>query len=187
MRASAQARPDSWDTEATAGSAARYGSMTLDELKDLPVKEIATPGAHLYLWTTNAFIEEAHALVRSWDFRQITIITWVKVKKQALAAGELEPSRKSGYYYRGATEHVIFGVRGSCPPQTKVALPTAIISERLPHSVKPDEFYEMVEAMSPDNRIELFARTRRDGWLAWGDEAPDSIDIHALASNPFLA
>jgi hypothetical protein len=45
-----------------------YPLMTLGEIKALPVKEVAADDAHLYLWTTNAFIEEAHDLARAWGF-----------------------------------------------------------------------------------------------------------------------
>jgi len=39
------------------------------------------------------------------------------------------------------------------------------------HSQKPDEIAERIERLVGDvPRIELFARTRRPGWSAWGNE-----------------
>lgn len=171
---------------ANVSSEHRYGSMSINELKDLNVTSVTADNAHLYLWTTNSFMVEAHELACSWGFCPKTIITWVKIKKQTKNNTDLEPSRKSGYYYRGATEHIIFCVRGSLKLQTSRALPTALLTERLPHSVKPDEFYDMVDEASPGPVLELFARRARQGWAAWGEQAPGHIDVFAAASNPFL-
>jgi N6-adenosine-specific RNA methylase IME4 len=148
------------------GSKQRYGAMTIDQLKALPVPDLARDNAHLYLWTTNAFMVEAHEIAQAWGFTQKTIITWTKVHH----ADKTKPSMKTGYYFRGATEHVLFCVRGSMRLQTKKAYPTSLIVPRLPHSVKPDEFYQMVEECSPKRRLDMFARRKRKGWDAFGDE-----------------
>lgn len=170
-------RPNSAGTEfANIGSAVRYGSMSMDELKALRVKDVAATDAHLYLWTTNAFICEAHDLARSWGFAPKTVITWTKVKPDGT------PSMKMGRYYRGATEHIVFAVRGKQPLRGQAA-PTAILSPRLPHSVKPEGFYQMVEEQSPGPYLEMFARRMRLGWSAWGDQVPDAgIPLAALAA-----
>lgn len=136
----------------------------------MPVCESAEDDAHLYLWTTNTFIVEAHELARAWGFHPITVLTWVKTKHE----GELlRVSMKTGYYFRGATEHIIFGVRGSLRLQTKEGLPTAFLWPRLGHSVKPDDFYDLVEKASPGPYLELFARRNRLGWDTWGNECLD--------------
>lgn len=150
-----------------AGSRSRYGAMEIDDLCALPVP--AADDAHLYLWFTNTFAVEAHQIATAWGFRPITILTWVKMK-----AGGQEPSMKMGYYFRGATEHVLFAVRGSLRLQAKRALPTAYLWPRLLHSVKPDAFYALVEEASPPDYLELFARKTRLGWIAWGNEVPDA-------------
>lgn len=147
-----------------AGSVARYGAMTIDELMDLPVASLAAENSHLYLWVTNGFMEQAYPIARSWGFCPKTIITWTKVRKS-----DGKPSMKMGYYYRGATEHVLFCVRGSMRLQGPAA-PTAIFAPRLRHSEKPNEFYRMVEQQTPGPRLELFARRHRPGWDVWGNE-----------------
>jgi N6-adenosine-specific RNA methylase IME4 len=152
-----------------AGSVARYGAMALDELLRLKVKDIAARNAHLYLWTTNTFMEESFIVARAWGFDPKTILTWVKVK----ASGE--PSMKMGYYYRGATEHCLFCVRGSLRLMGPAAS-TALLTQRTPHSVKPDEFYQLVELQSPPPRIDIFARRKRSGWDCWGNQV-ESVDI----------
>lgn len=152
-----------------AGSVARYGAMTLCELMELPVAAHAENNAHLYLWTTNTFLEQAHDVARAWGFDPKTIITWTKTR-----AADGQPSMKMGYYFRGATEHCLFAVRGSLRLQGP-ACATAILARRLPHSVKPEDFYRIAETQSPSPRLELFARRRRDGWSAWGDEVESDV------------
>jgi N6-adenosine-specific RNA methylase IME4 len=142
-----------------------YGVLTVGDLMSLPVRDLAAPAAHLYLWTTNAFMVEAHAIARAWGFEPKTILTWVKTQQE-------DPTRvsmKTGYYFRGATEHAIFAVRGSLPLSTKEGLPTAFLWPRLgAHSVKPDAFGDLVEQASPGPYVELFARRPRLGWDSWG-------------------
>lgn len=151
-----------------AGSRRRYGAMTHDEIASL--RPPAADNAHLYLWTTNGFVEQAHDICRQWGFRPITILTWGKVKRTNPA----EPSMKMGYYFRGATEHIVFGVRGSL--KTRATLPTLFLWPReRRHSVKPDPFYSMVEEASPGPYLELFAREHRFGWHVWGNEVKSDV------------
>lgn len=152
-----------------AGSAARYGSMPICDLKRLAVENLAADDAHLYLWTTNSFMEEAHSLARSWGFTQKTIITWTKTRQS-----DGKPSMKMGYYYRGATEHCLFCVRGKLR-LNGLAHATAILEPRTPHSVKPDYFYRMVEDQSPGPYLEMFARRKRTGWDSFGNEVESDV------------
>lgn len=133
-----------------------YDTMSMEELRAIEIS--AADDAHLYLWTTNAFMVEAHDLARAWGFEPKTICTWVKVQPDG------RPSMKTGYYFRGATEHFLFCVRGSLRLQVSEGLPTAYMWPRLPHSVKPDAFYDLVEHASPGPYAELFARRARFGW-----------------------
>ncbi len=163
---SAEYRPNSHGSSlAGPNSRSRYGAVTIADLK-----AIETPradDAHLYLWTTNAFVCEAHDIARAWGFRPITILTWVKTK---VTDGEV--SGKIGYYFRGATEHCLFSVSGSLRLQTADALPTAFLWPRAKHSAKPDAFYDLVEKASPGPYAELFARRARFGWdYPIGDQA----------------
>ncbi len=146
-----------------------YAVMSMAELYALSIP--AEDNAHLYLWTTNAFMREAHDLAAAWQFVPKTICTWVKTHQDNPA----RVSMKTGYYFRGATEHFLFCVRGSQKLQTSDGLPTAFLWPRLPHSVKPDAFYDLVEEASPAPRLELFARRQRLGWDTWGDEALEHV------------
>ncbi len=158
-------RPNSWDRPTSAPSTrARYSLMPMTEIKALPVP--ADDNAHLYLWTTNAFMREAHEVAEVWGFKPKTIVTWVKTK----VADRASVSMKMGYYFRGATEHCLFAVRGKMRLNVR-NLPTAFLWPRIgQHSRKPDAFFEMVETATPGPRLELFARRARPGWTVWGNE-----------------
>jgi len=176
LAAATKSNPEAWRGELTGNNVrARYGVMTMGAIKALDVTRFAANDAHLYLWTTNAFIVEAHEVAKAWGFRPITVITWTKVMKDDPAT----PSMKTGFYFRGATEHVVFGVRGSLKLQTTRGVSTAFLHPRTAHSVKPDAFYSLVEECSPGPYLELFARRPRTGWSVWGNEVPCDVDLVA--------
>lgn len=133
-----------------------YSTMTAAEVAFMPVRDIAADDAHLWLWTTNALMEDALRVVRTWDFRPITIVTWCK------------PGPGVGHYVRNNTEHVLLAQRGR--PMTPATKPLSSWYEwpRARHSEKPAHFYELVEQVSPGPYLELFARRQRLGWDGWG-------------------
>lgn len=173
FRASKTARPNSHDNpNSTASSAKRYGAMSMPDLKALDVVSLAADNAHLYVWTTNAFMVEAHDLARAWGFAPKTVLTWVKVKPDGT------PSAKMGYYFRGATEHIVFAVRGKQRLLVNTVVPTAFLWPRIHrHSEKPQSFFDLVEKVSPGPRLELFARADRPGWSHWGNELPTEVHM----------
>ena len=146
------------------GAAGYYPVMSVDEIAALGTDgEIAgyrmSENAHLYLWTTNAFMEEAHRVARAWGFIPRTVLTWRK------------PQMGMGHYFRNTTEHVVFAVRGSLPIKVKNQR-TDFTAPRGRHSEKPEAFFEIVERCSPGPYLELFARKRRPNWTSWGNEVP---------------
>ena len=161
--ASREFRPNSWNNT-DIGAMTKYPLMATEDICALPVATVAAENAHLYLWTTNAFMREAHEVAEAWGFRQKTILTWCKVKPDGT------PSMKMGYYFRGATEHCLFAVRGKMRLNVRT-LPTAFLWPRIcQHSRKPDAFYKMVETATQGPYLEMFARRPRLGWTVWGNE-----------------
>ena len=157
---------------AATSSVERYGAMSIDSLMKMKIDKYAAADSHLYLWTTNSFLVEAHELMEAWGFKQKTMITWGKLKPDGT------PSMKTGFYFRGASEHCLFGVRGKLRLMGP-AEATLILTPRLPHSVKPEEFYAMVERQSPGPRLDVFARVKRDGWDVFGNEVQSDVDLVA--------
>jgi N6-adenosine-specific RNA methylase IME4 len=148
----------------------RYGTMALQEIAALPVCDIATPTAHLYLWVPNALLPDGLAVMKAWGFTYKSNLVWHKVRKDGGSDG-----RGVGFYFRNVTELILFGVRGKNartlnPARRQVNL---LASRKREHSRKPDEQYEIIESCSPGSYIELFARGLRDGWTTWGNQAHD--------------
>jgi DNA (cytosine-5)-methyltransferase 1 len=146
----------------------RYSTLTLDEIKALPVGEIAADTSHLYLWVPNALLPEGLAVMKAWGFTYKTNIVWHKIRKDGGPDG-----RGVGFYFRNVTEMLLFGVRGknarTLPPgRTQV---NYLATRKREHSRKPDEQYKLIEACSPGPFLELFARGIRNGWECWGAEA----------------
>lgn len=139
------------------GAANHYDLMTIEELKAVPLSLVSAANSHLYLWTTNSFLEEACMLMRVWGWKLKTTRTWVK------------PQIGMGRYYRNNTEHVVFGVRGKLPALVH-NLPTAFAAPRGPHSAKPEVFYEQTMRLSPGPYLDVFARQTREGWTTLGNE-----------------
>jgi N6-adenosine-specific RNA methylase IME4 len=145
-------------------------AAAVNHYKTMSVQDIAWPlppteeNAHLYLWTTDAHIEEALYVARSWGFTYKQLLTWSKRKNGRIQMG-------MGNYWRHCTEHVLFAVRGSLPVKRHNQL-AEFEAAREAHSKKPDEFFRLVESMSPGPYLELFARSQRTGWTVWGNEVP---------------
>jgi N6-adenosine-specific RNA methylase IME4 len=144
----------------------RYSTMTLKEIVALPVKELALPQSHLYLWVPNALLKEGLEVMESWGFKYKSNIVWYKVRKDGGPDG-----RGVGFYFRNVTEILLFGVRGSMrtlqPGRTQTNI---IVSRKRGHSRKPDEQYRIIEQCSPGPYLEMFARYGREGWAQWGNE-----------------
>jgi len=175
--ASREFRPNSWNNT-DIGAMTKYALMSTKDICSLPVVDVADKNAHLYLWTTNAFMREAHDVVEAWGFKQKTILTWCKVKPDGT------PSMKMGYYFRGATEHCLFAVRGKMRLNVRT-LPTAFLWPRIgQHSRKPDAFFDMVETATPGPYLELFARRIRPGWTCWGNEVNQDAPAENQGAEP---
>lgn len=151
----------------------RYGTMDLEAIKQLPVAQVASAKAHLYLWVPNALIVEGIEVMRAWGFTYKTNLVWYKVRKDGGPDG-----RGVGFYFRNVTELILFGIRGSMrtlpPGRTQTNI---LISQKREHSRKPDEQYELVEECSPGPYLEMFARHGRQGWTQWGNEAPEPTNL----------
>lgn len=145
---------------------ARYTTLTLREIKELPVSLIVTDKSHLYLWVPNALLKEGLEVMASWGFQYKTNIVWHKVRKDGGPDG-----RGVGFYFRNTTEMILFGVRGNMrtldPGRSQVNI---IRTQKREHSRKPDELYEIIKACSEGPYLELFARGKRQGWAQWGNE-----------------
>lgn len=151
----------------------RYDTMSVEEIKALPIQDVATPKSHLYLWVPNALLPDGLEVMKAWGFEYKGNIIWEKVRKDGAPDG-----RGVGFYFRNVTEMLLFGVRGSnnrtlAPARSQVNL---IRTQKREHSRKPDEIIPIIEACSPGPYLELFARGERKGWAMWGDQATEAYE-----------
>jgi len=158
----------------------RYRTMALEEIMRLPVEQLTSDTAHLYLWVPNALLPEGIQVLASWGFKYKTNIVWHKVRKDGGPDG-----RGVGFYFRNTTELVLFGVKGKnartlSPGRRQVNI---LRSQKREHSRKPDELYQVIESCSPGPFLELFARGKRKGWTAWGNQTDDYYPTWATYAN----
>lgn len=137
-----------------------YKTMPLQDIKNLPVQEISDKKSVLFLWATTPLIKEALDVMQTWDFKYVTMITWHKTNNKG-----------PGYWFRGYTEHLLFGIKGSIK-SFRSRIRNIQEARVLKHSQKPELFRKLIEQIAPtlNPRIELFARQKVDGWDVWGNE-----------------
>lgn len=151
----------------------RYDTMSLEEIKALPIARLSEEKSHLYLWIPNAMLPEGLEVMKAWGFEYKTNIIWEKVRHDGQPDG-----RGVGFYFRNVTEMLLFGIKGDKnrtldPARSQVNL---IRTMKREHSRKPDEIVPIIEACSPGPYLELFARGSRNGWDMWGNQADDGYE-----------
>jgi N6-adenosine-specific RNA methylase IME4 len=139
-----------------------YPTMSLAELEALSVADLAAEDCLLWLWTTSPKLREALRLIEARGLEYKTSLVWMKDKIGM------------GYYARQQHELLLVAKRGNPPAPAPADRPPSVISApRTAHSAKPAEVYEILERLYPEvAKVELFARRRRPGWAAWGNEVP---------------
>ena len=155
------------DEKISNSTISHYPTMSLDQLKKLPVKDIGAKSSALFLWTSNPLLPKAIDLMQSWGYEFKTVF---KVWRKTYQDGS--PVCVPGWWSRSSTELLLVGARGS-PLKNKTNLnePQEYVSQRETHSEKPDEIRDAIfNFLDVKSRIELFSRKVCDGWDAWGLE-----------------
>lgn len=160
--------------------------MTVPEICKLPVARIVATDAVLLLWSTWPQLAGAVQVVEAWGFTYVTGFPWLKTTKRRPFTGLFgedlgRPAWGTGSWVRGCSEPLLVAKRGSAKPPERDWL--GLISQRFEHSRKPDSIYEYAESF-PGPRVELFARRRRDGWDAFGNELSESDPVFSGLTEP---
>ena len=145
-----------------------YSTMSIEEITAFPLKKfIHKDGCHIYLWTTHKHLPAACGILTEWGAKYQCLLTWVK------------NVGFTPFSFMYSTELVLFGTVGNLALIKK--------GERLDfkgkvreHSRKPDEFYDLVKKVSPDPRIDIFSREKRDGFDQWGCEANKFTELESV-------
>jgi len=138
-----------------------YPTMSVEEICNLPVSKIAGDDCVLYMWATAPKLLEAIEVIKAWGFTYKTHAMWDKQKIGM------------GYWFRGQHELLMVATKGNIPaPKPENRYSSVFSYPRGKHSAKPHEFYEVIENAFPVvDKVELFARNKREGWDSWGNQA----------------
>jgi N6-adenosine-specific RNA methylase IME4 len=183
-----------------------YTVTSLDDMKRLPIRSIAARRSVLCMWAIDPMLPQALELMDAWGFEYKTVVFyWVKTTKGSpirfggnkidLVIGDEASDLLGesvfftglGYYTRANPETCLLGTRkqdllktipGGGLPVRDHGVPRLIVSPVGRHSEKPEEARIRLERLFGDvRRVELFARSRRPGWSAWGNEVEGSIEL----------
>jgi N6-adenosine-specific RNA methylase IME4 len=144
-----------------------YSTMSVAEIAAIPVKEIAEDDAHLYLWVTNRYVEQSYGIARAWGFKPIVLLTW---GKEPMGLG-------LGGTFVQTSEHILFARRGRDLARGRIERTWWNWPRQGRHSQKPEQFFDLVEAVSPGPYLEMFARRNRLFWDTWGNECHQNVDL----------
>ncbi len=151
-----------------------YDTMSLGEIKQLPVKNMIGKNAACFLWVTDSHLKEGIEVLESWGFKYKTIaFNWIKKTNKGNTYVNFAP------WTLKSSEICLLGMRGSMGKlKTDNTVRQLIEAERTKHSKKPKEARLRIEQLFADaNRIELFARENHIGWDAWGNEVEVCTDL----------
>ena len=138
-----------------------YQTMSVDDICAL--QPPTAKQAHLWLWVLNQHIDWGYTVARAWGFEPQQVVTWAK---PGMGTGRFQCNTEHVLVCRKGTRHGNpFGGTGG----------TWFNWPRGRHSEKPAEFYALVERVSPGPRLEMYARARRAGWDAFGNEVADDL------------
>lgn len=162
---------------------AKYPTLTIQQLSDLPVASLASKDCALFMWVVGPRLADATRLMKAWGFDYVTVyLVWTKRNKNGTPVNGL------GYYTRSSCEFLLLGKRGSIlkyktsnsvPQEFDTTTSKQYASVRGEHSEKPDGIRDLIAAhFDVRNRIELFARKTCPGWHAWG------LDIEGFVHVP---
>ena len=144
----------------TGAAEAHYPSLSVSELRALPISGLVQEDAVLFLWVTSPLLPEGLNVAQAWGFKYKAAFVWDKVK------------HNMGHYNSVRHELLLICTRGSCTPDVSTLFDSVQSIERTTHSEKPEEFRTIIDTLYPHGeRLELFRRGNTpDGWKVWGNE-----------------
>lgn len=165
---------ETWGSQENSATATEnhYSTMTIDEISKLPVGDLATKDAVLFIWICWPTMHRALEVIEAWGFTYKTCaFCWVKANgTQVDMFGENFPVQiGTGYWTRSNSEVCLLATRGK-PKRLNADVRQGIIAPRREHSRKPDGVHERIERLVAGPYLELFARQRKSGWDCWGNQ-----------------
>lgn len=149
-----------------------YYTMTASDMEAMPVASVAAQDCVLLMWSTWPHLRQALSLIEAWGFEYKTCgFDWMKadVSTIDLFPDPRSADMKMGYWTRSNSEPCLLATRGK-PKRLDAGVRMGIIEKAREHSRKPDCVYGRIERLVAGPYLELFARTTRPGWTAWGNQ-----------------
>jgi len=144
-----------------------YNTLSVDDISKLPISQLTDINCVLYLWATSPKILEALKVMEVWGFKYKTHAIW---DKDVVGMG---------YWFIGQHELLLIGTKGKMsPPKAKFRVSSIYTEKKKKHGVKPSYFRELISrSFQNENKIELFAREKTEGWDVWGNEVESDIEL----------
>lgn len=160
-------------SRAKRGAVKEYKTMSINDIKLLPVNDLADENCILFMWVTMPLLQEGLDVIKSWGFRYITVgFNWVKRNKKVNSY-----FWGMGNWTRSNSELCLIGIKGK-PKRISASVHSIIDTPIERHSKKPNVVKDNILKLMGDlPRVELFAREKTDGWDVWGNEVESDIDI----------
>jgi N6-adenosine-specific RNA methylase IME4 len=158
---------------------AHYDTLTIEQICDLPVADLAADDCVLFMWTCWPVLQASFKVIEAWGFKYKTCaFSWMKADPYRLFADDKTPFAGMGYWTRANTEPCLLATRGK-PKRQAADVRQGIIAPRREHSRKPDEIHGRIERLVPGPYLELFGRQSRPEWDVWGNEATKFDEVAA--------
>jgi N6-adenosine-specific RNA methylase IME4 len=159
-----------------------YPCMSLKDIKALDVGAIAAKDAYLAMWVTTPMLLKASEVASAWGFKHYsgTLFVWIKNTKEAARLNTFKPAMGLGYTTRKNAELCLLFKKGRGVARINKGISEILLSPRRKHSEKPKEAIARIEKLFGNNLVnpvELFARSRRVGWLLWGNEIINDFEL----------
>lgn len=144
-----------------------YETMTVAEIMALPVSELMDQDCEVYLWVTQKYLPDAFEILKAWGLIYCQTLVWCKMPM----------GKGQGGVYCPTTEFLILARKGKMPKFERIDSTWWQVKRQLKHSKKPEFFQDMIEKVTYEPRLEMFARRKRPGWDVWGNEILDGVEI----------
>lgn len=151
-----------------------YKTMTISAIAGLPIRQLTEKDCYVFLWTPNSMMEEAYGILRLWKLKHVQTITWCKhygLGRPPYTATEHILMARAGQLKRGHDAKLNRTLADGNSWQTNDLVMNWFNTYHRPkHSEKPQEAYDIIQSVSQEPRLEMFARVAREGWVTCGDE-----------------
>ncbi len=142
-----------------------YETLTTEQIRNIDIKSLASENCELYLWTTQKYLPFSFDIIKSWGFKYCQTLAWCKAPM----------GKGQGGIYCPTTEFLILARVGKAPKVKREDSTWWRVKRTGRHSQKPVFFHELIEKVTEEPRLEMFARAKREGWDVWGNEVNSDI------------